>query len=153
MTPSLSQRIATMVQLGHHFEYDLSYRPESCLSSRECRACSRQTATLGELLVPATRGATLRLLAQARRYQYWLIRSGLLIDRAIWYQRGDHERARQHRARLEDTLGLALVDQVRRVTGRLYGDQHGRCLGALLGWCACGQITYAAPWAPEGHEA
>ena len=144
-----------MLRAGHRFEYDLSYHPEHCPPSRPCTGCSRQTRLLTELLVPATRKATLRLLAQARRYQHWLTRSGLLVDRAIWYEEGDHDRARQHRARLEDTLGNALISHVRRVTGRLYGEQEGRCLGALLGWCDCGQITYHSRWNPrtEGHQA
>jgi len=151
MTPSLSQRVATMLKAGHRFEYDFIYHSEYCPSG--CWTCPRQAVLFAELLTPATRRATLRLLAQARRYQHWLMRSGLLIDRAIWYAPGDHDRARQHRARLEDILGLQLADHIWRVTGRLYGDEHGRCLGALLGWCGCGQITYTAPWTLQGHDA
>jgi hypothetical protein len=120
----LATRLTAAIRAGHRFDYDLSYDPHRC----GCESCLRGDALMAELLQPATRAATERLLEQAREYREQLI---VTFDAACRRRSAeDGERARRICGRLSDELGMTLTDQVRRGVVRDYGDHHGSC-----SWC------------------
>jgi len=122
---STASRLTDALRAGHRFDYDLSYDPRHC----GCQSCRRGDVIMAELTQPATREATERLLAQAREYREHLI---VTFDAACRRRSAeDGARARAICGRLSDELGVRLVDQVRAMVIRDYGDHHGQC-----SWCA-----------------
>jgi len=139
----LAARLTAAIRAGHRFDYDLSYDPHRC----GCESCHRGGALMAELLQPATREATERLLAQAREYRERLI---VTFDAACRRRSAeDGARARAICGRLADELGVTLVDQVRRGVVRGYGDHHGPCpwCAAKDGWFE--QISSRQPEEPD----
>ena len=83
---------------------------------------------MADLFQPGTREVTERLLAHARAYREQLI---VTFDAACHRRSAEEgEHARGICGRLADELGVTLVDQVRRMVVRDYGDHHGECT-----WC------------------
>jgi len=120
----LATRLTAAIRAGHRFDYDLSYDPHRC----GCEGCLRGDALMADLLQPASRAATERLLEQARAYREQLI---ITFDAACRRRSAeDGERARHLCGRLADELGIPLVDQIRRGVVRDYADHHGPC-----SWC------------------
>jgi hypothetical protein len=93
------------------------------------RALQPLHGLMADLLAPATRAETERLIEKARAYRDHL---AVTFDAACRRRSAeDGERARAVCGRLSDELGVTLVDLVRRKTVRDYGNYHGECP-----WCA-----------------
>jgi hypothetical protein len=87
---------------------------------------------MANLLATDTRAEVERLIEKVREYRDNLTAIFDAACRRRMADGGAHARAAC--ARLSDDLGVTLLDQVRRMTIRSYGDNHGECE-----WCAAGE--------------
>src|SRR5262249_45691243 len=121
----VASRLTAAIRRGHRFQIDLTHSPDNC----GCPVCLEGDAMLADLMQPATRDATEKLLRMAREYRQHLI---TVFDAACERAPAtvDGEAARMACHRLADELGVTLTDQVRRMLFRECRD------GRKCPWCS-----------------
>jgi hypothetical protein len=125
----LAKRLEDAMRTGHRWSHDLRYVPAP--DANACESCRRGDALMAELLAPATRADTERLIEKARAYREHLI---VWCDAACRRRSAeDGEHAQAVCFRLTDELGVTLVGFIHRLMVIAYTHSHGRCH-----WCSQG---------------